>query len=82
MEETVVERETEFRGYSKLYAEAVETESQLSSEAALGLAPGIYQELKTCHGKYQRLLQQAALAEQGRQHKEKTRQLTLFDMMK
>ena len=37
VEETVVERETEFRGYSKLYAEAVETESQLSSEAALGL---------------------------------------------
>ena len=70
-----------FCGYTKLYTEAVETECQLSSEAALGIAPELYHKLKSTHEKYQRLLNKAALSEQG-SHRKKTKQLTLFDMMK
>ena len=39
----------QFRGYTKLYTEAVETECQLSSEAALGIAPELYHKLKSTH---------------------------------
>ena len=69
----------QFRGYTKLYTEAVETECQLSSEAALG--PELYHKLKSTHEKYQRLLNKAALSEQG-SHRKKTKQLTLFYMLK
>ena len=40
---------SQFRGYTKLYTEAVETECQLSSEAALGIAPELYHKLKSTH---------------------------------
>ena len=71
MEETDVEKQTKFRGYNKFYSKAVETECQFSTETAPGLAFQIYQELKSSHEKYQRLLQQAALSRQGRPKKRK-----------
>ena len=70
-----------FRGYTKLYTEAVETECQVSSEAAVGRAPELYHKLKSTHEKYQRLLNKAALSQQG-SHIKKTKQLTVFEMMK
>ena len=55
----------QFCGYTKLYTETVETECQLSSEAALGIAPELYHKLKSTHEKYQCLLNKAALSQQG-----------------
>ena len=55
--------------------------NKISSEAALGIAPELYHKLKTTDEKYQRLLNKAALSELC-SHRMKTKQLTLFDMVK